>query len=119
MPMDSYQILVELLKPPSRTIRFRLSKLTMIEKLIRIVTFVVIFLKILANDCFRRFFISIIFMLLFKLKLGTTPGRAVYEVTVLYYTSEKRVEIDLTAISHTNKYGDDPHCIVDRYLFIS
>ncbi|KAF8371356.1 hypothetical protein PRIPAC_77785, partial [Pristionchus pacificus] len=55
----------------------------------------------------------------YQLKLGTTPGRAVYEVTVLYYTSEKRVEIDLTAISHTNKYGDDPHCIVDRYLLLT
>ncbi|GMR48160.1 hypothetical protein PMAYCL1PPCAC_18355, partial [Pristionchus mayeri] len=50
----------------------------------------------------------------YQLKLGTTPGRAIYEVTVLYHTMEKRVEIDLTAISHTNKYGDDPHCIIDR-----
>lgn len=55
----------------------------------------------------------------YQLKLGTTPGRAIYEVTVLYHTMEKRVEIDLTAISHTNKYGDDPHCIIDRNYFLA
>ncbi|GMS95831.1 hypothetical protein PENTCL1PPCAC_18006 [Pristionchus entomophagus] len=55
----------------------------------------------------------------YQLKLATTPGRAIYEVTVLYHITEKRVEIDLAAISHPNAYGQDPHCIIDRNYFLA
>ncbi|KAI1709196.1 hypothetical protein Ddc_13969 [Ditylenchus destructor] len=57
----------------------------------------------------------------YQIVLVTTPGNAKYEATVIYDTSgsERTVTVDLTAISHINKYGDSPHCIIDKNYFLA
>ncbi|KHJ95583.1 hypothetical protein OESDEN_04460 [Oesophagostomum dentatum] len=79
----------------------------------------------------------------YQIKLRTTPGNAVYEVTVsflcyllldinsavlvvaigtrevtLFYSSEE-VHIDLSSVSHANRFGDAPHCIIDQNYFLA
>uniref|UniRef100_A0A1I7Y327 DUF229 domain-containing protein n=1 Tax=Steinernema glaseri TaxID=37863 RepID=A0A1I7Y327_9BILA len=56
---------------------------------------------------------------LYQLKLRTEPGNALYEVTVHYDSVANSVEVDMTAISHVNKYGDNPHCIIDKNYFLA
>ncbi|TMS37546.1 hypothetical protein L596_004455 [Steinernema carpocapsae] len=56
---------------------------------------------------------------LYQLKIRTDPGNALYEVTVHYDMVANSVEVDMTAISHVNKYGDNPHCIIDKNYFLA
>ncbi|PIO59499.1 hypothetical protein TELCIR_19037, partial [Teladorsagia circumcincta] len=55
----------------------------------------------------------------YQIKLQTQPGDAIYEVTLFYHFKMKEVHIDLTAISHPNKFGDAPHCIIDQNFFLA
>ncbi|KAK5972176.1 Elongation factor Tu [Trichostrongylus colubriformis] len=55
----------------------------------------------------------------YQIKLRTQPGDAIYEVTLLYDFRMKEVHIDLGSISHPNKYGDAPHCIIDQNYFLA
>ncbi|TKR68068.1 hypothetical protein L596_024110 [Steinernema carpocapsae] len=56
---------------------------------------------------------------LYQLKLRTNPGDALYEVTVHYDKLANSVEIDFTAISRVNKFGDNPSCIIDKNYFLA
>ncbi|CAD6198672.1 unnamed protein product [Caenorhabditis auriculariae] len=55
----------------------------------------------------------------FQLKLRTTPGDAVYEVTLFYEYATDTARFDLAALSHVNKFGDRPHCIIDKNYFLA
>lgn len=49
-----------------------------------------------------------------KIKLLTQPNRAIYEITVLFNFENNEMDINMWTVSHINKYGDNPHCIIDR-----
>ncbi|VDD90552.1 unnamed protein product [Enterobius vermicularis] len=55
----------------------------------------------------------------YQIKFSTVPGNALYEATVGYNSATDTVTVDLTAISHVNKYGDLPHCVIDRNYFLA
>ncbi|KAK6748929.1 hypothetical protein RB195_001506 [Necator americanus] len=55
----------------------------------------------------------------YQIKLRTTPGDAIYEVTLFYDFIMKDVHIDLSSISHPNKFGDKPHCIINQNYFLA
>ncbi|KAF8371503.1 hypothetical protein PRIPAC_77932 [Pristionchus pacificus] len=55
----------------------------------------------------------------YQIKLSTTPGRGVYEVTVLFDFVSRHLTLDLASVSHVSRYGDDPHCIIDRNYFLA
>ncbi|GMR50749.1 hypothetical protein PMAYCL1PPCAC_20944, partial [Pristionchus mayeri] len=55
----------------------------------------------------------------YKIKLATTPGRGVYEVTVLFDFLTRHLTLDLSSVSHVSQYGNDPHCIIDRNYFLA
>ncbi|KAK5972179.1 Elongation factor Tu [Trichostrongylus colubriformis] len=55
----------------------------------------------------------------YQIKLRTRPGSAIYEVTLFYDFKLKEVHIDLGAISHPNKFGDAPHCIINQNYFLA
>ncbi|GMR48998.1 hypothetical protein PMAYCL1PPCAC_19193 [Pristionchus mayeri] len=55
----------------------------------------------------------------YQIKLSTTPGRGVYEVTVLFDFLTRHLTLDLSSVSHVSPYGDDPHCIIDRNYFLA
>uniref|UniRef100_A0A1I7WEZ8 Nicastrin n=1 Tax=Heterorhabditis bacteriophora TaxID=37862 RepID=A0A1I7WEZ8_HETBA len=55
----------------------------------------------------------------YQLKIRTKPGTATYEVTLFYDSIAKSVHIDLSSVSHVNKFGDDPHCIIDKNYFLA
>uniref|UniRef100_A0AC35ETG0 Sulfatase N-terminal domain-containing protein n=1 Tax=Panagrolaimus sp. PS1159 TaxID=55785 RepID=A0AC35ETG0_9BILA len=47
------------------------------------------------------------------------PGNAKYEATVQYDSKSNILTVDVLAISHVNKYGDTPHCIIDKNFFMA
>uniref|UniRef100_A0A0K0DV12 Sulfatase N-terminal domain-containing protein n=1 Tax=Strongyloides stercoralis TaxID=6248 RepID=A0A0K0DV12_STRER len=49
-----------------------------------------------------------------KVKLLTQPNGGIYELTVMFNFESNEMEINMWAVSHINKYGDNPHCIIDR-----
>ncbi|KAK6055673.1 hypothetical protein COOONC_06822 [Cooperia oncophora] len=55
----------------------------------------------------------------YQIKLRTRPGNAIYEVTLFYDFKMKEVHIDLASISHPNKFGDAPHCIINQNYFLA
>uniref|UniRef100_A0A7E4VT59 Uncharacterized protein n=1 Tax=Panagrellus redivivus TaxID=6233 RepID=A0A7E4VT59_PANRE len=55
----------------------------------------------------------------YMLTFTTTPGNARYEATVLYDSKNKEITIDMLSISHVNKYGLTPHCIIDTNYFLA
>ncbi|GMR62931.1 hypothetical protein PMAYCL1PPCAC_33126 [Pristionchus mayeri] len=55
----------------------------------------------------------------YQVKLSTAPGRGVYEVTVLFDFVTRHLTLDLASVSHVSRYGDDPHCIIDRNYFLA
>ncbi|KAF1752938.1 hypothetical protein GCK72_019493 [Caenorhabditis remanei] len=55
----------------------------------------------------------------YQLKIQTTPGNAIYEVTLFYDMINEELKMDFGAISHVNKYGDNPHCIIGRNFFLA
>uniref|UniRef100_A0A1I7UIR9 Uncharacterized protein n=1 Tax=Caenorhabditis tropicalis TaxID=1561998 RepID=A0A1I7UIR9_9PELO len=55
----------------------------------------------------------------FQLKIETIPGNAIYEITLFYDFVKDRLKMDFGAISHVNKYGDRPHCIIGRNFFLA
>ncbi|VDK49565.1 unnamed protein product [Anisakis simplex] len=55
----------------------------------------------------------------YQFKFVTQPGGAVYEVTVKYDLHANKVTVDMATISHVNKYGDAPHCIIDKNYFMA
>lgn len=70
----------------------------------------------------------------YQIKLSTSPGRfvnqskglfhinlirGVYEVTVLFDFLTRHLTLDLSSVSHVSRYGDDPHCIIDRNYFLA
>ncbi|PIC31689.1 hypothetical protein B9Z55_012303 [Caenorhabditis nigoni] len=55
----------------------------------------------------------------YQLKIQTTPGVAIYEITLFYSILEDTVELDFGAMSHVNKFGDTPHCIIDKNYYLA
>ncbi|WKY03684.1 hypothetical protein Q1695_004996 [Nippostrongylus brasiliensis] len=55
----------------------------------------------------------------YQIKLRTKPGDAIFEVTLFYDFKASEVHIDLTSISHPNKFGDMPHCIINENYFLA
>ncbi len=72
--------------------------------------------------------------------IRTLPGNALYEATVTHDTRETNaatgfhtwfgsdssvsfargtVSVDLNFVSHINKFGDAPHCVIDRDYFLA
>ncbi len=49
------------------------------------------------------------------------PGDALYEATVEVdnRTVPGKVFVDLGTVSHINKYGDTPHCVIDKDYFLA
>ncbi|KAL3125039.1 hypothetical protein niasHT_000644 [Heterodera trifolii] len=54
----------------------------------------------------------------YQISFQTKPGNAKYEAT-LFFDGQRRITVDMTAISHVNKYGDTPHCIIDKNYFLA
>ncbi|KHN79853.1 hypothetical protein Tcan_07595 [Toxocara canis] len=55
----------------------------------------------------------------YQIKFTTAPGNALYEATVKYDWRANKVTVDMASISHVNKYGDAPHCIIDKNYFMA
>jgi hypothetical protein len=55
----------------------------------------------------------------YMLTFTTLPGNAKYEATVQYDSKGNEVTVDMLTISHVNKYGDAPHCIIDKNYFLA
>uniref|UniRef100_A0A1I7UIS0 DUF229 domain-containing protein n=1 Tax=Caenorhabditis tropicalis TaxID=1561998 RepID=A0A1I7UIS0_9PELO len=55
----------------------------------------------------------------YQLKIQTTPGVAIYEITLFYDISLDEIKLDFGAISHVNKFGDTPHCIIDKNYYLA
>ncbi|KAE9553335.1 hypothetical protein FO519_003448 [Halicephalobus sp. NKZ332] len=56
---------------------------------------------------------------IYMLTFTTIPGNARYEATIEYDVVQNEVTIDMLSISHVNKYGDAPHCIIDKNYFLA
>uniref|UniRef100_A0A7E5A260 DUF229 domain-containing protein n=1 Tax=Panagrellus redivivus TaxID=6233 RepID=A0A7E5A260_PANRE len=52
-----------------------------------------------------------------RLVFETVPKNARYMVTVQFNSATRHLVLDANAISHVNKYGDLPHCIISRNYF--
>ncbi|CAD5227841.1 unnamed protein product [Bursaphelenchus xylophilus] len=55
----------------------------------------------------------------YQIKLQTQPGAAIYEATVNYDVTGPELTVDFRSISHVNKFGDKPHCIIDKNYFLA
>ncbi|EFO84083.1 hypothetical protein CRE_16932 [Caenorhabditis remanei] len=55
----------------------------------------------------------------YQLKIQTTPGVAIYEITLFYDMVQDEVKLDFGAMSHVNKFGDTPHCIIDKNYYLA
>lgn len=55
----------------------------------------------------------------YQLDLWTTPGNAHYEASASWDRVRKEMNVDLKMVSHVNKYGDLPHCVIDRDYFLA
>lgn len=55
----------------------------------------------------------------YQLKLQTTPGVAIYEITLFYDIVRDEAQLDFGAMSHVNKFGDTPHCIIDKNYYLA
>jgi hypothetical protein len=55
----------------------------------------------------------------YMITFTTLPGNARYEATVQYDEAALQVTVDMLTISHVNKYGDTPHCIIDKNYFLA
>lgn len=50
----------------------------------------------------------------FQLNIRTTPGDALYETTLIWNLKTNSTNINLNDVSHINRYGDLPHCVIER-----
>ncbi|CAI5447475.1 unnamed protein product [Caenorhabditis angaria] len=55
----------------------------------------------------------------YQLKIRTTPGVAIYEATIFYDMLKDEMKLDFASISHVNKFGNTPHCIIDRNYYLA
>ncbi|KAJ1371926.1 hypothetical protein KIN20_033975 [Parelaphostrongylus tenuis] len=55
----------------------------------------------------------------YQLTFRTKPGDAIYEVTLFYDHVASELHVDLTSISHPNKFGNAPHCIINQNYFLA
>lgn len=55
----------------------------------------------------------------YQLKIQTTPGVAIYEITLFYDVTADEMKLDFGAMSHVNKFGDTPHCIIDKNYYLA
>ncbi|CAL2038843.1 unnamed protein product [Caenorhabditis brenneri] len=55
----------------------------------------------------------------YQLKIQTTPGVAIYEITLFYDIVQDEIKLDFGAMSHVNKFGDTPHCIIDKNYYLA
>uniref|UniRef100_A0A1I7VZ31 DUF229 domain-containing protein n=1 Tax=Loa loa TaxID=7209 RepID=A0A1I7VZ31_LOALO len=55
----------------------------------------------------------------YQLRFVTKPGNALYEATVQYDMLENTVTVDMTSISHVNRYGDLSHCVMNINYFLA
>lgn len=55
----------------------------------------------------------------YQLKIQTTPGVAIYEITLFYDMLDDSIRLDFGAMSHVNKFGDTPHCIIDKNYYLA
>ena len=54
----------------------------------------------------------------YRFSFWTEPGSAHYEVTVEHNQGTGELKINKEAISHVNRYGNLPHCVIDRNYFL-
>lgn len=55
----------------------------------------------------------------YQIKFQTTPGNAIYEVTLFVDGAKSEIKLDFAAISHVNRYGDLPHCVIAKNYYIA
>ena len=55
----------------------------------------------------------------YQLRVRTTPGDALFEASIPLELSTRKATVDLNMISHINKYGDLPHCVIDNDYFLA
>ncbi|CAB3409769.1 unnamed protein product [Caenorhabditis bovis] len=55
----------------------------------------------------------------YQIKFKTTPGVAIYEATLFYDMMKDEVKFDFASLSHVNKFGDTPHCIIDKNYYLA
>ncbi|CAI5447479.1 unnamed protein product [Caenorhabditis angaria] len=55
----------------------------------------------------------------YQLKIRTTPGVAIYEATIFYDMLKDEMKLDFASISHVNKYGNAPHCIINQNYYLA
>ena len=52
---------------------------------------------------------------LYLVQMTTSPNDAIYEVTIDHLLLSNRFELDGKAVSRINKYGQQPHCVIDSH----
>lgn len=55
----------------------------------------------------------------FQLNIRTTPGDALYEASATFDKRVNEIILNLQDVSHINKFGDLPHCIIDKDYFLA
>ena len=56
--------------------------------------------------------------ILYQVTVRTSPGNGLFEATIKYKIKEKTYEANDREISRINKYGKQPHCIMNRYAHL-
>jgi len=55
----------------------------------------------------------------YQIRFETQPGNALYDGTLYFDSVLNEVTVDFRSLSHINKFGDTPHCIIDRNYFMA
>lgn len=55
----------------------------------------------------------------YQVTIRTMPGNALYEASIAWNTTANDTIINLNDVSHINKYGDMPHCVIDKDYFLA
>lgn len=55
----------------------------------------------------------------YQIRFKTLPGNALYDGTVYYDSVLNEITVDFKSLSHINKFGDTPHCIIDKNYFMA
>jgi hypothetical protein len=55
----------------------------------------------------------------YQIRFHTTPGNALYDSTIFYDSVINEITVDFHSLSHINKFGNAPHCIIDKNYFLA
>ncbi|XP_053620713.1 uncharacterized protein LOC128681114 isoform X2 [Plodia interpunctella] len=56
---------------------------------------------------------------IYQVKVTLNPGAGDFEATMTYWVETDKFEVHLTDISRTNKYGNQPSCILKTHAYLS